>query len=98
LPQSTASRSVEAVKLLLAAGVPVNTRGESGGTALHWACWKGYPELVEMLIGQGASLTIKDTSFDATPAGWWDHGRRNCQEGLGDYAAVERILKAKGAM
>jgi hypothetical protein len=37
-----ATTSPPAVRALLAAGVPVDSRGHYGGTALHWACWKGY--------------------------------------------------------
>jgi ankyrin repeat protein len=80
------------VRALLAAGGPIDSRGEHGGTALHWACWKGYADLVELLLNAGASLTIEDYSFHATPAGWLDHGRRTCHEGAGDYAAVARLL------
>jgi ankyrin repeat protein len=81
-----------AVRALLAAGAPIDSRGEHGGTALHWACWKGYADLVELLLKAGASLTIEDSSFHATPAGWLDHGRRTCHEGAGDYPAVARLL------
>jgi ankyrin repeat protein len=82
----------DAVRALLAAGAPIDARGEHGGTALHWACWKGYADLVELLLNAGASVTIEDRQFHATPAGWLDHGRRTCHEGAGDYDAVARLL------
>jgi len=66
-----ASHRTAAVRALLAAGIPVDARGELGGTALHWACWKGYADLVKLLIDRGASLSIEDEQFHGTPAGWF---------------------------
>ena len=96
LPDFASSHRTPAVRGLLAAGVAVDTRGELGGTALHWACWKGYPDLIELLLAHGASLTVEDESFHATPAGWLDHGRENNTEG-GDYQRSARLMLAAGA-
>ena len=95
LPDFAINHSTTAVRALLAAGIPVDARGENGGTALHWACWKGYADLVRLLIAHGASLTILDTMFNAPPPGWFGHGIQNCGEG--DYAQVARELVAAGA-
>lgn len=84
------------VRAMLAAGVPIDARGEHGATALHWACWKGYADLVELLLDKGAPLTIEDQSFEGTPAGWFAHGLRNCGD-CGDYPAVARLLLTAGA-
>ena len=86
-----------AVAELLAAGLPVNGRGEMGATALHWACWKGYADVVEILLNAGASLTIEDEAFHEAPPGWFRHGAANCGDGGGEYSAVERLLRAAGA-
>ena len=74
LTQGHHTRSVTA---LLDAGTLIDARGEAGGTALHWACWKGYADLVKLLIDRGAPLTVLDTEFHATPAGWFHHGTSN---------------------
>jgi ankyrin repeat protein len=97
LPDFASSHCVSGVRALLAAGIPVDTPGEIGGTALHWACWQGYADLVELLLAHGASLTVEDTSYKGTPAGWLDHGRRNSLERGGDYARVAKLLLAAGA-
>ena len=76
----------------------MDARGELGATALHWACWKGYADLVEILLGHGASLTIEDEQFHGTPPGWFAHGVQNCNEGGGDYPGVARLLIAAGAI
>ena len=98
LPEFAASHCTAAVRGLLAAGVPVDAPGDHGGTALHWACWKGYADLVKMLLSAGASLTVQDDAFHAPPSGWFTHGLANCGEGDGDYAQVARLLLAAGAM
>jgi ankyrin repeat protein len=92
-----ASHGTAAVRALLACGLPVDARGGMGETALHWACWKGYADLIELLVAHGASLSIEDRQFHATPPGWWEHGSRNCDEGAGDYAKAARLLTAAGA-
>jgi ankyrin repeat protein len=97
LPQFASRHSTEVVRQLLRSGVPVDTRGEHGATALHWACWKGYADLVELLLEHGASLTIEDEQFHGTPPGWFGHGAQNCDETGGDYAGVARLLIAAGA-
>ena len=97
LPDLAISHRTSAVRALLAAGMPVDARGELGGTALHWACWKGYADLVEVLLRQGASLTAEDHQFHGTPAGWFAHGLATCSEHTGDYPQVARLLLAAGA-
>ncbi len=97
LPDLAMSHRTAAVRALLDAGVPVDTRGDMGATALHWACWKGYADLVEMLLASGASLTIEDQKFQGTPPGWFGHGVHNCHDGGGEYAGVARLLIAAGA-
>ena len=91
------SHRTAAVRALLAAGVPVDAWDDSGATALHWACWKGYADLVKLLLDRGASWTIKENQFHATPAGWYEHGLQNCNETGGDYPEVARLLLAAGA-
>jgi ankyrin repeat protein len=97
LPDLAVSHSTQAVRALLAAGVPIDSRGEWGATALHWACWKGYADIVRLLLDQGATLTIEDEQFHATPSGWFSHGVQNCEERQGDYPEVARLLIAAKA-
>jgi ankyrin repeat protein len=93
LPDLASMHRTAAVRALLAAGIPIDSRGEHGATALHWACWKGYPDIVELLLSQGAPLDVKDASFDADPAGWLDHGRENNGDREGsDYDAVAKLM------
>jgi hypothetical protein len=84
------------VRALLAAGIPVDARDAGGGTALHWACWKGYAGLVKLPLDRGASLTIEGNQFHAPPPGWFDPDLLFCGEGVGDYPQVARLLLAAG--
>ncbi len=91
------NRRTAAVRALLACGVPVDSPGPLGETALHWACWKGCADLVELLLAHGATLNIEDRQFHATAVGWFEHGSENCDEVGGDDAKVARLLMAAGA-
>ena len=96
LPDMAANHYSDAVRALLKAGLPIDARGEAGGTALHWACWKGYPDLAKLLLEHGASTTIEDTVFHATPPGWLHHGSTNYLGHDSNHAEVARILIASG--
>ena len=54
--------STTCAAMLLQAGADVNTAdGVDGGTALHFAAWKGdWPELVAMLLDAGANRKAKN--------------------------------------
>jgi ankyrin repeat protein len=84
LPELASSHHTASVRALLAAGMPVNSRDASGPKGLHWACWKGYADLVKLLLDHGASLTIEEAGFQATQPDWFQHGLRNCKEEGGD--------------
>ena len=45
---------VEAVRVLLDAGVEIDRPGEDGCTALHEAVGQGHPEVVRLLLERGA--------------------------------------------
>ena len=42
----------------------VNFVNEHGNTPLHYACFWGYADIAEDLIGAGALVTIQVTSLD----------------------------------
>jgi hypothetical protein len=97
LPDLAISHNSSAVRALLAAGVPINSRGDHGATALHWSCWHGFADLVRLLLDQGASLTIEDAQYSGTPTDWFIHGVNSHLESRSDYAEVARHLIAAGA-
>jgi ankyrin repeat protein len=91
------SHRTSAVRALLSAGADVDSRGESGATALHWSCWHGYSDTVKLLLEAGASLTIQDEEFKSTPPGWFGHGIHYCPDRSGDWLGVARELVEVGA-
>ena len=63
------AKNVEAVKMLLDLGVPVNQADEEGRTALHGAAHKGRNEIVQMLVDAGAKLDAHDVGSRDTVNG-----------------------------
>jgi ankyrin repeat protein len=52
--------NLEAVTLLLQAGLDVNAFNANGQTALHAAAQRGYDAVVTVLVGAGAALDLRD--------------------------------------
>lgn len=96
LTQLTEAGNLKAVKALLNAGVPIDSRGDLGETALHQACWRGDADMIKLLIDEGAPLEEKDGSYKAEPSGWLHHGACNARV-HGDYARGARLLIHAGA-
>jgi hypothetical protein len=97
--------NIEAVRLMLELGFPVNAQaGEHGCTALHTAAVSGSAELVRLLIDAGADLEARDTTWNSTPLDWATVGsgmgrgdansRRNPNA---DFVATVRTLVEVGA-
>jgi len=90
------NNNLAAVRLMLASGLPVDVRGQHGGTPLHWAGFHGNAEMAHEILCYNPPLELKDFDFDATPVGWAIHGSEHgwyCRSG--NYAAtVEAMLKA----
>jgi ankyrin repeat protein len=87
----------EMITALLDAGLPVQTAGWRGQTALHWASWWGRRDVVAVLLARGAALEAVESEFGATPLGWAAHGSENAPNPDGDYPGVVRLLLDAGA-
>lgn len=57
----------ETARILLQAGADVNWRAFIGATPLHWAMLAGVPELINLLVDNGADRNLRDTEFQALP-------------------------------
>ena len=89
----------DAVKLMLDLGFPVAHPEHSHGfTPLHNAAWAGSGDLVELLIGRGHPVDIRDPSYSATPLGWALHDclveKRHPE---GEFARVVKTLLEAGS-
>jgi ankyrin repeat protein len=90
--------NLAAVRLMLAAGLPVTARGQHGATPLHWAAFHGNAEMACAILRHDPPLEQKDEDYQATPLGWAIHGSENgWHRESGDYVATVQALLEAGA-
>ena len=63
--------SYDAVALLIELGFNVNARSRTA--PLHEAAMRGNLPVISLLLEHGADANLRDTGYDATPAGWAEH-------------------------
>jgi ankyrin repeat protein len=87
------------VRAMVAAGWPVDARGQHNATPLHWAAWNGNAEMAGDLIAGGAPIDVRGDQYDGTPLTWAIYGSvHGWRSATGDYAGtVERLLAAGAA-
>ena len=82
---------------MLAAGWPVDARGQHGATPLHWAAFHGNAEMVEELLRHNAPLKATDSDYSGTALNWADHGSRGSwHREKGNYPATVAALRRAG--
>jgi hypothetical protein len=90
------NNNLPAVRIMLAAGLPVDEVGQHKATPLHWSAFHGNAEMAREILRYNPPLEKTDTDFNSTPLGWAIHGSENgwyCE--TGNYAAtVEALLNA----
>jgi hypothetical protein len=92
------NNDTSAARLMLAAGLPVDTFSQHHATPLHWAAWHGNAELVRLILPRHPPLENADNEFEGTPLGWAIHGSDNgWDRQRGDYAATVEALLDAGA-
>lgn len=91
------NNDTEALRLLLKAGLPVNSRGQHQATPLHWAAWHGNPDALRLILEHNPDLEDKVNDFQATPLGWAMHGSENgWHRKTGNYVETVEALLAAG--
>jgi hypothetical protein len=79
LVRAAEQSSYEAVALLIELGFDVNARHRTA--PLHEAAVRGDIPVIRLLLNHGADPNVRDTGYDATPAGWAEHhGQREAQQ------------------
>jgi ankyrin repeat protein len=98
LPAAAQSNNTKAVRLMLEAGWPVNTPGEMGATALHWAGFNGNAEMTQEILRFHPTLELKSKEYEGTALGWTVFGSGNGfhRENV-DYVGAVKALMDAGA-
>jgi hypothetical protein len=92
------NNNLAAVRLMLAAGLPVDACGQHGATALHWAAFHGNAAMAREILRYHPPLELMDGDFNSTPVGWAIHGSEHgwyCR--TGNYGATLDALVEAGA-
>ncbi len=99
LPDAAQSNNTKAVRLMLEAGWPVDTPGEAGATALHWAGFHGNAEMARTILKHHPTLELKSREYEGTALGWALYGSGNgWNRDTGDYVGTVRALLEAGAI
>jgi ankyrin repeat protein len=99
LPNAAQANNTEAVRLMLEAGWPVDTPGEMGATALHWAGFNGNAEMAREILRFHPALELKSREYAGTALAWALFGSGNgWRRDTGDYVATIRALLESGSI
>ena len=63
-----------AARLMLEAGLPVDTYSQHHATPLHWAAWHGNAEVVRLILRRNPPLDDTSNDYQGTPVDWALHG------------------------
>jgi hypothetical protein len=90
------NNNLAAVRVMLAAGLPVDELGQHQATPLHWAAFHGNSEMAREILRYNPPLEKTDADFNGPPLGWAIHGSENgWHSSTGNYAGtVEALLEA----
>ena len=98
LPNAAQNNNTPAVRLMLEAGWPVDTFGEMGAAALHWAAFHGNTEMTREILRFHPTLELKSLQHDGTPLSWAIYGSGNgWRRDTGDFAGTSKALLDAGA-
>jgi hypothetical protein len=99
LPGAAQNNNTNAVRLMLEAGWPVDTQGEMGATALHWAGFNGNAEMTREILRFHPALELKSREYEGTALGWAIYGSGNSwHRGTGDFVGTIQALMQAGAI
>jgi hypothetical protein len=90
------NNNLGAVRVMLAAGLPVDARGQHGATPLHWAAFHGNVEMAREILRYHPPLGLADADFHLAPLGWAIYGSEHgwyCR--TGNYTeTIEALIQA----
>jgi ankyrin repeat protein len=99
LPDAAQVNNTKAVRLMLEAGWPVDTPGDAGATALHWAGFHGNAEMASEILRFHPALELKSREYAGTALSWTVYGSGNgWHRDTGDFVGTLRALLKAGAI
>jgi hypothetical protein len=99
LPNAAQNNNVQAVRLMLEAGWPVDASGEMGATALHWAGFHGNAEMAREILRFHPALELKSREYAGTALAWALFGSGNgWHRDTGDYVGTVQALLEAGSI
>jgi ankyrin repeat protein len=96
LPDQAQRGRLDAVRLMLELGWPVDVRGDWHASALNQAAFRGDAAMVQLLLDHGARWH-EPNGYGGDAVGSCLHAATNEPNPSGDYAAVLSLLMADGA-
>lgn len=108
--QATIDGDFPLVFMLLSMGAKINEFGKNNATVLHWAAYKGYSDITNLLIQKGADLNLQTNDHEkCTPLMWACMGESfecvkllvenganlNDENELGSNALMQAVQKGK---
>ena len=98
LPNAAQNNNSKAVRLMLEAGWPVDTPGEMGAAALHWAGFNGNADMAREILRFHPVLELKSKEHAGTALSWAVYGSGNgWRRDTGDFVGTIRALLEAGA-
>ncbi|HZD95132.1 MAG TPA: ankyrin repeat domain-containing protein, partial [Candidatus Sulfotelmatobacter sp.] len=98
LAHAARNNDTTTARLMLMAGLPVDTFSQHHATPLHWAAFQGNAELARLLVNHDPPLENADNEFQGTPLNWAIYGSVNgWHPDQGDYAGTVEALLSAGA-
>lgn len=88
--------NVENVRLLLAAGMPVDYAGKDGATALAWAASSGHTEVLDVLLAAGADKNKTDNDGDTVLIHAVKSGKVEAAVRVAKSGANTEVINGKG--
>ncbi len=98
LPNAAQNNNTKAVRLMLEAGWPVDSPGEMGATALHWAGFNGNAEMTREILRFRPKLESKSREYAGTALTWAVYASGNgWHRKTADFVGTVQSLLAAGA-
>jgi Ankyrin repeats (3 copies)/Ankyrin repeat len=98
LADAAENSNLDAVRLMLASGWPVDHLGSHRASALHWAAFHGNVDMVREILRYHPTIDIVDGAYGGTPLGWAGYGSEHGWRRDGsDYPGAVLALVEAGA-